>query len=388
MRSEHPTPPDDGMPEEAPSVSSDLEALFLSARQDPADVLWARRAIMTLALHDVQIDVADTAVRDVADLVAESRESPEELFGPADSWARRRVAEMRGEGLPVFEDPLRMGPRQTAVLTLCGAAALSGMFVVSNVFALLPGRGVSELTLGYGLAPLLISAAIALLITVYTRAVRRFSFGVTAVLCAGALALCSTSIALIIMPLAEIGPRANGWWAALLVPFYALLCWFLMQLWPAASSPAAPASPVTVAQILAAGDLPDDEWLERAQAALRARGDLTERRIRVTLREAREHAQDEGKTLIAEFSSPEGYAQSLPRDPRVKPRRMTLLYGMLTLVWAALGISTAVTDDGQPWRLVIFAILVLLCGWTTVSHARTWRSAAMPEGRPQQGSTA
>src|SRR5699024_6501381 len=100
--------------------------------------------------------------------------------------------------------------------------------------------------------------------------------------------------------------------------------------------------------VLAGGDVDDEEWLQRARAVLRERADLPEARISGALREAQEHAADHGTRLLEEFSSPEEYARSLPRDPRVKPRRMTLLYLALALGWVATGLLVG-AEDGWSW---------------------------------------
>ncbi|MGP9681389.1 MULTISPECIES: hypothetical protein [unclassified Brachybacterium] len=377
------TPEDSTLTNEDGSERERLRAAYLAARQEPADADWAEHALVTMVFAGVQIDVAEESLLDAVVLVRDSGEGPEDLYGPARDWAHHQVEAMQSEGLDAFDDPLLMGPRDAAVFTLGGAAVLSAVLMASNLLDLLPGREVGDLTAGLALMPLLLSAAIITLICVYKRASRCFPFPVTAVLSALTLAICSTIVALIIMPLGQTGPRANGWWAALLIPGYGILCWITAKLW---RGPSTVPAPVTVPTILDAGEIADTEWLNRARAALRERGEMSDRRISTVLHEAEDHARDEGRTLVAEFASPEGYARSLPRDPTVKSRRMTLVYGTLTLLWLALGASVAATaDELQPWRLLTFVILVLLCAWEAARHARRWREATIPEEHAWRG---
>lgn len=376
--------PEHSAPETGGSSEKDhLRAAYLTARQEPADADWAEHALVTLVFAGVQIDVAEETLLDTVELVQDSREGPEDLYGPARDWALQQIEVMQSEGLEAFDDPLRMGPRDATVFTLGWASALSAVLVASNLLDLLPGREVGDLTVGLALMPLLLSAAIVALICVYKRASRRFPFPVTAALAVLTLAITSVTAALIIMPLGQTGPRITGWWAALLIPGYGILCWTTAKLW---RGPQADPVPVTVGTILDASSVTDEAWLDRARATLRERGEMSERRISAVLHEAEDHARDHGRTLVAEFSSPEGYARSLPREPHIRPRRMTFLYGTLSLLWLALGASVAATaDELQPWRLLTFVILVLLCAWETSRHARQWRDATIPEALARRG---
>src|SRR5699024_11546367 len=90
------------------------------------------------------------------------------------------------------------------------------------------------------------------------------------------------------------------------------------------------------------------------------------------------------------FSAPDEHARPLPRDPRAKPRRMTLLCLALALGWVAPGVLVGAEDGGElGWRLGLFAVLVVLSLWTAGTHARQWRAAATRltpgEGRGRTG---
>src|SRR5699024_7202982 len=138
----------------------------------------------------------------------------------------------------------------------------------------------------------------------------------------------------VIMPLGQTEPLGSRWWMLALGGVYGLAAYLLAQVWrprPAASRPR------TVPEVHARDDVDEEEWRQRARAVLRERAALPEARISSAQREAQEHAADHGTRLLEEFSYPEECARSLPRDPRVKPRLMTLLYLALALGWVATG---------------------------------------------------
>lgn len=348
---------------------------FLAARGVDDDPRWAESALVTMVFADVQIDVAEEALIDAAALVQQSQESPEQLYGPPDRWAGETVESLRESGIAVFEDPMPPDLRGSVLTVLGVAAGLSALFVASDVLSLLLGTGPDKgLTLGLAVAPLLLSAAIIILWRVYTEASRRFSFPAVVALSVLVLAICAGGTAAVIMPLGQTEPVAGRGWMVALVPLYGLIAALLARVWP---KPSAAPQPLTVPEVLEGGAVEDEQWLRRARAALRERGDLPEKRISAALREAQEHAADHGTRLLEEFSSPEEYARSLPRDPRVTPRRMTVLYGALALCWLAAGVLGAAEQHWEPsWDQGMYAVLVLISLWLAWTHARSWRAAA------------
>lgn len=353
---------------------------FFAARGDQEDPRWAESALVTMVLADVTIDVAEECLVDAATLVQQSQESPEHLYGPPGEWADEQVESLRSSGLAAFEDPMPLGLRGSVITVFGLAAGLSALFVASDLLSLLLGNGPDKgLTLGLAVAPLLLSAAIIILWRVYTGASRHFSFPAVVALSALVLAVCAGTTAAVIMPLGQTEPLAGRGWMVALVPLYGLIAGILARLWPAPSSVP---RPLTVPEVLAGDAVGDEKWLERARAALRERGDLPEKRISAALREAQDHAADHGTRLLEEFSSPEEYARSLPRDPRVKPRRMTLLYGALALSWLGAGVLSGAESHWElGWDQGTYAALVLLSLWLSSAYARSWRAASAGAGR-------
>lgn len=352
---------------------------FLAARGVDDDPRWAESALVTMVFADVQIDVAEEALVDAAALVRQSQESPEQLYGPPDRWASGTVESLRESGLAAFEDPMPRSLRGS-VLTVFGVSAgLSALFVVHDLLSLLFGTGSGKgLTLGLAVAPLLLSTAIIILWRVHTAASRRFAFPAVVALSVLVLAACAVTTAAVIMPLGQMDPVAGRGWMVALVPLYGLIAVLLARLWP---KPSVAPQPLTVPEVLAGGAVEDEQWLRRAQAALRERGDLPEKRISAALREAQDHAADHGMRLLEEFASPEEYARSLPRDPRVTPRRLTLLYGAVALCWLGAGVLSVAESGWEPnWEHGLYAVLVLLTLWVSSTYARSWRAASADAG--------
>jgi hypothetical protein len=365
-----------------PELARVHDALF-AARHQETDVDWADRAFVHMGFADVRLDQAELLLTEAADTVRDAQESPQDLFGDPTDWADQRIRDMRESGLDVFEDALLMGPREAIIASFGLAAGMSALFFLSQLLDLVLGTetGPSPLTPGFALAPLLISGAIILLITVFKRATPRHPFPVAIGLCAVVLVLCGAGIASIIMPLGQSDLRAGWLWSTLLVPAYAALAWVISKLWPApaASGPA----PLTAQQILDSAEIDDDVWLQRARAALRHRGDLTDARIDADLAEARAHAADSGSGLLQEFGSPEGYAQTLPADRLTVPRRLTLFYAVLALAWAVLALVNAADAHWSlTWSIGPPAILTVVFAIQALRGARRWRRAAQRSARP------
>lgn len=371
-----PDSPDIGRPDRpvGPELTR-VHGEFFAARHDESDVEWAQTAFASMVFDDVRIDVAEHLLNEIAPTVREAQESPEELFGPAVAWADERMAELKREGVDVFEDPLRLDVREVVVYSFGSASVLSALVVVSELFSALFGAdgGPDRLSLGLALMPLLISVLIMVLISVYKRTTARFRFPIAAAACAAVVVGGAVTIASLIMPLGQVTLPAHPLWIGVLIPVYAAACWAGSRLWPKVDPPSRP----TVQQVLDPQQVDDATWIARARTRLRERADLSDQRIEEVLAEAEGHGHDSGGRLIKEFGSPEGYAQSLPADPRVKPRRLTMLYALVALGWLTLGLRIASTMEWElSWSTAIYPVLVLLSAWEAVFYARRWRAAA------------
>jgi hypothetical protein len=359
--------------------------LFRSARGLTSDAEWAEAAFARMVFDGVRINAAESTLAEAADVVEDAQESPEELFGAPHDWARSRTEDLQREGLDVVEHGVDLGLRQGVVYSFGFAAGFTALFGATMVLGLLTGGGISTLPLlSFSLMPLLISAVILGLIKVYRVTTTRLRFVPAIAICAGFVIVCATVIAnLLVLALNDLGPRVNEFWFLLLIPVYAGLCWLLSRLWPdpgaATSADAAgtttQAAPRTPQDVIKASEVSDDDWERRAQTAMRLRGDLSERRVRQVLAEARAHGADGDRPLVEEFGSPEGYAQTVVPDPRVKPRRMMLLYLAVAMAFAATALM-AILDDGGFTRATVGPSLGAALGvGLTITHGRRWSAA-------------
>jgi len=142
---------------------------------------------------------------------------------------------------------------------------------------------------------------------------------------------------------------------------YGLLAWIVAQLWREPPRRAGTHQPLS-----------DDEWLQELGSALRTRGDMTDARIASVLAEAKEHAQDAGTSLPAEFGSARAYAQRFDEDRAVRARRTAWLTTAGAVGVLSYNVITVL--DGTPsfWGgvwLLVSAIIAAL-SWRTVREVR------------------
>ncbi|MCL3777389.1 MULTISPECIES: hypothetical protein [unclassified Actinomyces] len=277
----------------------------------------------------------------------------------------------------MFDDALMLDARESVVSAPGVAAGVSLLLFGSQLLSLLPfADRVTDLTVGMALMPLLVGAMIMALITVYKRANARYSFGFTVAVSGLTVVVGSVAIAGLIVPLGQVGPRVSGFWSLVLVPVYGVAAWAVARSWrPHHAHP-----PVLTAEsILKSATLDDDAWRDRARSALRRCGDLTEDRIEAVLREAASHAHDTGLGVARELGPPEGYVQALPTDLRTVPRRLTILYCLLSATWVGLSLTRAVsTGDWFAWTVLVYAALTALCAGTAIRYTRRWYRATRP----------
>ncbi|UQN28202.1 hypothetical protein [Brachybacterium kimchii] len=352
------------------------EEAFLAARGEATDTDWAELAFARLVFADVQVEVAEQLLTGAAQTLAEAQEAPSALWGAPGDWADEQVAELRASGVDVFDDSLLMGPRESVLTAFGLAAGLAALFFVAELISLLIGDDLrAGLSIGLAIAPLLLGALLVATITVYKRALGRFSFPVTILLCALTVAAGAAVAANVMIPLGGVRLGVPSLLVVVMVPVYAGLAWVIGKVWPKPAP--APAPPITAQQILEASRLGDEQWLSRARGALRRRGDLTGSRIDSALAEAGAHAADGDSSLVGEFGAPEDFARSLPADPRTAPRRLTLLYSALVVLWPLVGLIGLTDPDWTlSWSQLIYPALMIICACLAVQHARDWRRAA------------
>lgn len=331
-----------------PDVLAVLDG-FREARGSADDRAWAERAYYRLFRDDVRSSAAARALDQALDLVRESGEGPEELYGSADDWAEEQRARWAEEGSDVTDDSGAQ-LRDVPLIASVGAVVLT---LLLGVVHALSGEWEVTYTIGLVTMPFTISAAALLSLWTYERLLRRRRVAVAAAGALGTLLVCAVAIALAFAtgnphPIAH----ASVLWFVPLLGGYAGLAWVLGKV-----VPDAPAATRTSRR-----RLDDDDWTAELARVLRSRGDVTEDRVRTITEEARAHAAQAGSTLDDEFGTPGAYAQRIARDPRVRARRGIVARLALLGIWVWLLLDAGLGGESAwtiGWRSLLLLVLVV-----------------------------
>ncbi|MGO1183778.1 MAG: hypothetical protein ACTHZ5_08290 [Micrococcaceae bacterium] len=317
-----------------------------AARHEPADGRWAWQAVSTMVIEDVAEERIVAALEETADRLAESQESPEELFGSPRRWDREQRARWREEGL-VITAPQPLTPRDFGIESLVIASIFSGLFFLYLVLSASWG---DTMTLSHLLAPVSLAVACRAMEAAFTRTRRTRSHALGVVGAVVAIAL-GTAVTVGVFALGnQVALDGNVLLGMLgCVVGYAVLAWSLAQLWPARPTPPYPAAPVG-----------EQEWLDALGAALRARGDVTDARAREIVTEAQSHARESQQPLAAEFGDPAAYADQFSANPQVKRRRKAWLYTGLVGLIGAYNVIALVEGSASWWGAAWLALALLL----------------------------
>jgi hypothetical protein len=356
----------------ARNVVDRVRADFRGVHGSEDDAAWASTAAMALVWKDVKEPYVETVLGAAAQTLLESGEPAEAAFGDPRAWADAQLAWLRSEGFDALDSRSGPVPLRVAVENCLWLAAWFGLlFGVVQLVDLLPGREPWELTTVRALCPALLAACCSITYGVYAWVRPRRPFAESIVLTALPMAVCTCATAVLLMVLGEVGPRLPWPWTFALAPAYGLLAWMVGVL----PSRASTTEPVTE-DLVASRALDTEGFSRRLAAALRSRDDLGDATIDATVAEARSHLEDSGNSAAVEFGSPEGYANTVPTDARVRPRRTMLLYGSLVCAWSILLVAEA-AEHGVTlsWALGTYAALVLLCVWGWINAYKDWRRA-------------
>jgi len=329
---------------------------FHTARGVEADEDWAARATLTMVTTgQVGLTASERTLRPVLDLVRETGEGPEELYGPADQWAREQLRAWAAEGSEVLHDE----PAQWRDLPQLAAITGAGTSLLLGLAAVLQGEWAITWTLGWLVLPFVGSLVALGAVTLRERVVARHSqasgaAAALAVVAAGSSALAGVFLLTNPYPVA----RASVLWCLPLAALHAGLAWLFGRLLP--GRPAR------------RGPLDDAAWQAELARILRSRGDTTETQVRHILDEATSHALQAGTTLHAEFGAPAAYAAQVAPRPLVRARRSALYRVGMFALWLWLCWDLVVGADTWPARLFWWTGLAAL----GLSAASTlWRYA-------------
>lgn len=347
---------------------------FAQARGVAADEEWAAVVVTRTLIRDVNQDVVREGLREALDVVRQSQESPEELFGDPREWADVKVEEWRAEGAPVEQAEPDTSWREVPVVTMVTGTIISLLLLV---LLLVQGRWRLDFTWGTLLLPTISALATLGALTLFERVLQHARRLVAA---AAGLVVVAVGVAVLatLFYLGQDQPvfRGSVWWFAAIAAGHAVLAWVLAKVVPDRPQSHADRTATT-----------DDEWERQVAGILRLRVELPEGRVRQHLEEAKAHAAQSGRSLHEEFGAPNSYASRFPRDRGSAERRRLWLYTAVVPVSAYLAFGEVVVSGGD-WSLVSwpFVLVLALVIWATVSG---WLAVARrrPGGQDESLST-
>lgn len=323
----------------------------------PADVEdWLDDARWRLALKDVARPVVDDLLAEARVLIAESGESPTELFGPPEEWAVEQIAERRRDGFPTTVPDPAASWRDVPVLGMYAAAGIS---LVVLLHSLVNREWQLEYDLGLLAFPVVAGLVTMTVLTVWEKTLSRRSLPVAVAAGAGVVAGGVAVLGLLVwLGRDQLSATASLWYVVLLTLALGLLGKFFDSVLPE--------------QVTSGWRVPhtDAEWLGVLAGVLRLRADMPEDRVRRIVAEAQSHCSEAGSTLQEEFGRPEDYAAQFPQDEITRTRRKAWAYTALT----GLGGILVVLLD-MSWSSVL---LTLLWGVSAVREWRKLRSLLSP----------
>lgn len=337
------------------------------ASNRPEDTNWVQTAFATFATHFVKAATSESAVRGVIRQVAATGQSPAELYGSPQEWAAQKIAAWRDKGTQVFVEDIPLSLKEYVGFSLGLGAFYSLLFLL--VLAL-PSDHLGSPKIGMLVAPVLLAFLTLGVGALYQRANKRWGFVKALISCTLFTLLASGATAGIFSLLDATSTRYSSWWflpmAVTLGTLGALAFKYL------------PESSRRRAEKLAPDD--EDTWVTVFIQELRARGDITEARVREEAYHVREHLAFSNSSALEEFGDPITYARSLAGQGKVPPYRNflgTLLSLVTCCFWAY---SAFAVNDPQAliWKLPLLLLLVILLVTEAGKSWRAYHSAQKP----------
>lgn len=326
------------MAEETP-IPATVDA-YEQARGEGLDATWAFAVSWRLLMKDVDAQLVDEGLREGLELVRETGESPEELFGSPDDHAAELLRTWRSEG--------RLNPAAVKVPTsrsLVASSLKAGGWIAFIMFVLelVGGR---DLQVGFFVLPPVIGFATIGALALWEWGSREWAMPL--VVTAMTTATVGISAATVVVLEATSGTSLG-----------ALTPWLLLlegaMLWSAGTVVLILFTAKTFAEVQ---DDPDDEqWVRRFAGVLRGAAWQSDARVREIVREARSHAAESGRTLAEEFGPPDSYAMTYGVDVR---RRTTLKIAFYAVL-VALNLVPMV--DGFSWATTAVALFFAWQAW-------------------------
>lgn len=327
---------------------------FDDARGIAMDGVWAHSVSWALLMRDVEADLVREGLEEALDVVRQSQEAPEELFGAPRAHAGELYDRWVTEGRLRLDKLGAIAWRDVPSTGLAWGAALCLAFAV--VFALEGDSprtwtlGMVVLPLGLGLGTTAAAAAWDWFLRHNGTASAIASAAATGIICAMAAAS--------VNEWSKAHPLGNHsvWWY---VPI-AVSCVLLATGWRRWVDTWTPLAPPAAADA--------DEWSRQLAGHLRERYSLSDSRVRTILFDAHSHAAESGSTLEEEFGRPEDYAARFVPD---LARRSRLTVAFYLFVSALNLVGTVVIDSS--WRGLLIAAGFGWLAWREHLRHRTLR---------------
>ncbi|WFP15739.1 hypothetical protein [Citricoccus muralis] len=326
------------------------------ARNQPTDGTWAWHAVGSMVMGNVVEQRIVEALNKTADQLAASQESPEALFGSPRAWDRDQRARWREEGLDITAAS-RTTARDLVVETLVISSFFAGLFFLYMVISASWG---DRFTLSLALAPLLLAAACRATEAIFTTQRRTRSQRWGALAAVATLGVSTAAILGVFGLTNTVDVGVNVLLGLLGVAVISVVAaWATAKIWPEPRQRSARPAPSN-----------EKEWLEALGAALRARGDITDARVREIVAEAQSHAHESDLRLREEFGEPAGYADRFAPAPQVRRRRTAWMYTAVAVLIGIYNVIALIDGAATWWGAAWFALACLfaILEWRKVTR--------------------
>lgn len=320
-------------------LSTTIEG-FEQARGEYEDGMWAHGVAWRLMRRDVEPIQVCEGLEEALEVVRDTQEPPEELFGPPGDHADSLYDRWVEEGRLHLWDAGRTTWPEVPSSGLAWSAFLSLGFLVAF---LLDGESSRTWTLGMIVLPVGMGLAVAAMAAAWDSTLRGQGFGSAVVAATSTIVVLATVIALVnewskAWPLGT----ASTWWYVVV----AAACALLSTTWRRWLDARPAEAPEGIADV--------DEWSRQLAAILRGRYNMADARVRTIIGDAHAHAADAGRTVQEEFGTPEEYATRFVPDLARRSRLLVAFYlaaVVLNVVAVALGLSWSnlVLAAGFAW---------------------------------------
>lgn len=358
-----------------------LESEVLDHGHSEQDLEWSRQAYFRLLLSRVKSSPAQGEVRRAAEAAREAGRSLEQFQGESAVWAESTARQWLSEHPERFVRPLSDTENTWSLRSaLWGIPAVAaGMSFLFALFTVIPGWGPEQMSLGWILVPGAIAVPVILLHAVYSATLGRRGNLRAVVAAVVVLVVSSVLVALLAISTREVLlPQGVPWsWIAVAAwTLVAVIAWQAARFLPGRGAGDDPG--LTARVHPASAPVEDGAWTDLFRSALFQRGVRGDRDVDRAVQEALTHARQSGRLAVEEFGSPWEYARALSEDPVVRPRRLTLFYAALTVLWAGLSAGSLLDAESSPdfWDLLLRGGVALIFLFTTVASGLEWRRAA------------